>query len=47
MARPLVPEGFEPEAVVERLRGLAEAGDREGIRRDLTSLIPDHEAHAP
>jgi FlaA1/EpsC-like NDP-sugar epimerase len=47
VARPLVPGGFEPEEVVEHLRKLAEACDREGIRRDLTSLIPDHEAHAP
>jgi FlaA1/EpsC-like NDP-sugar epimerase len=44
-ARPVVPSGFDPAAVVEHLRDLAVAGDREGIRRDLESLIPDHEAH--
>ncbi len=43
-AQPELPPGFQPEAVVEELRSLAVAGDRDGIRRCLASWIPDHDS---
>jgi FlaA1/EpsC-like NDP-sugar epimerase len=43
-ARPEIPPGFEADTVVEELRSLALAGDREGIRRCLAAWIPDHES---
>ncbi len=46
VARPNVPDGFDPVDVVESLRALAQACDRDGIRRRLIELIPDHEAQA-
>jgi FlaA1/EpsC-like NDP-sugar epimerase len=41
-AQPAIPEGFAPDRVVNELRDLATAGDREGIRRRLAAWIPDH-----
>jgi len=41
VARPRTPAGFDADAVVADLAALAEAGDRDGIRRYLDRLIPD------
>lgn len=46
-ARPGRPADFDPRAGVEELVGLARACDRDGIRRRLVELLPDHDAHRP
>jgi len=42
-ALPHLPEGFSSLEAVQQLRTLAQAGDREGIRRHLARWIPDHQ----
>jgi FlaA1/EpsC-like NDP-sugar epimerase len=45
VARPDRPADFDARAVVEELRSLALACDREKIRARIVELLPDHEAH--
>lgn len=40
-ARPTLPEGWQREAVLRKFKELTSAGDGAGIRRYLSSIIPD------
>jgi FlaA1/EpsC-like NDP-sugar epimerase len=40
-ARPLLPDGWRREVVLDKLSALAEGGDDEGIREYLGEIIPD------
>ena len=44
-AIPPRPDGFDAAVGVEELAALARACDRDGIRRRLVELLPDHDAH--
>ncbi len=43
VARPPIPEGFDPRALVEEMRDLAARASRDEIRRRIIELLPDHD----